>query len=119
MSKAHDDVFECYREAVYARLRRYTAALDDADDRAVGVLARVELPRYLRYWMTLLAEHEPEASGNCPSCSRWWNRVPVPCATWKWAHAVLTLPPGRTTVPPSQTDERAHHSADQTRTVAM
>lgn len=110
--------FERYREAVYARLRRYTWALDQADDRLVAALAREELPRYVRYWMTLLAEHEPSASGHCRACSRWWHAVSVPCATWKWAHAFLTVTPARAAVPPSGTDEWARRSADKTRTVA-
>jgi len=53
--------FEHYREIVYALLRQYTDALDDPDDRAVATLARTELPRYVRYWTALLAEHEPKA----------------------------------------------------------
>lgn len=56
---------ERYRKAVYARLRRYTWALDQTDDRLVTAVAREELPRYVRYWMALLAEHEPSASGHC------------------------------------------------------
>jgi hypothetical protein len=57
--------FEYCREDVYARLRRYTAALDNPDDRVIAILARAELPRYVRYWVGLLAEHEPTASGTC------------------------------------------------------
>jgi hypothetical protein len=94
--------FEYCREAVYARLRRYTAALDDPDDRVIAAIARTELPRYVRYWVALLAKHEPMASGRCPTCSRWWRPVSVPCDTWKWARGFLTVTPARTTVPPSR-----------------
>jgi hypothetical protein len=69
--------FEHYQEAVYTRLRRYTFALDNQDDRVIAILARAELPRYVRYWVALLAKHEPTASGKCPTCSRWWRTVPV------------------------------------------
>ncbi|MGH3831479.1 MAG: hypothetical protein ACRDRS_13715 [Pseudonocardiaceae bacterium] len=97
--------FEFYREAVYARLRRYTFALENPDDRVIAVLARTELPRYVRYWVGLLAEHEPTPSGKCPTCSRWWHAVPAPCATWKWADGFLTVTPARATVPPSRIDK--------------
>jgi len=118
MGNRRSPAFERYREAVYARLRRYTWALDQPDDRLLAALAREELPRYVRYWVALLAEHEPTASGQCRACSRWWRAVSAPCATWKWAHAFLTVTPARTEVPPNRTDERAHDSAHTTRPVA-
>jgi hypothetical protein len=62
--------FEHHREAVYARLRRYTFALNNQDDRVIAILARAELPRYVRYWVALLAKHEPTASGKCPTRAR-------------------------------------------------
>lgn len=114
----HGPAFERYREAVYARLRRYTWTLDHSDDRLVAALAREELPRYVRYWTALLAEHEPSASGRCRACSRWWRAVAAPCATWKWAHAFLTVAPARSAVPPSRADEWAHRCADKNRAVA-
>lgn len=110
--------FEHYREAVYARLRRYTAAVDNPDDRVTAIIARAELPRYVRYWMALLAKHEPTARGTCPTCSRWWHRVSAPCGTWKWAHGFLTVMPARAAVPPSRIDHQVHDSADQTRPIA-
>jgi hypothetical protein len=94
-----------YREAVYARLNRYTFALDSPDDRMVAIIARTELPRYVRYWVTLLAKHEATTSGKCPTCSRWWRAVFAPCSTWKWAHAFLTIAPARTTVPSNRIDD--------------
>jgi hypothetical protein len=109
--------FEHYREIVYALLRRYTDALDGPDDHAVAALARTELPRYVRYWTALLAEHEPKTSGRCPSCSRWWRKVSVPCATWKWTHAFLTLKPARATAPSNGLHAQSQADADQTRTV--
>lgn len=111
--------FEHYREIVYELLRRYTDALDDPDDRVIATLARAELPRYVRYWTGLLAEHEPNAGGRCPSCSRWWRKVSAPCNTWKWAHAFLTLKPARATVPSSRLHGPSQAHARQTRTVAM
>jgi hypothetical protein len=61
--------FEYYREAVYERFRRCAQALDDPDDAVIASVARVELPRYVRYWVGLLAEHEP-TRGNV-SCVFW------------------------------------------------
>ncbi len=55
-----------YREAVYARLNRYTVALDSSDDRMVAIIARAELPRYVRYWVTLLAKHEATSQREVP-----------------------------------------------------
>lgn len=99
--------FDHYQEAVYMRLRRYTVAIDSPDDRAVAILARAELPRYVRYWMAVLTQHEPMANGKCPACSRWWRAVSAPCSTWKWVHAFLTVAPARATAPPSRIDELA------------
>jgi hypothetical protein len=110
--------FEYFREAVYARLRRYASALDNPDDRVIAILARAELPRYVRYWVALLAEHEPTASGKCPTCSHWWHTVSAPCDTWKWARGFLTVTPARVTVPLSRTAEGAPGGANQARTVA-
>lgn len=103
--------YEHYREAVYVRLNRYTLALDSPDDRMIAIIARAELPRYVRYWVTLLTKHEATVSGKCPTCSRWWRKVSAPCGTWKWAHAFLTVEPARTTVPSSQIDKQVPHHA--------
>ena len=54
------------------------------------------------YWVALLAKHESTNGGRCPTCSRWWRPVSVPCDTWKWARGFLTVTPTRTTVPPSR-----------------
>jgi hypothetical protein len=81
----------------------------------VALIARAELPRYVRYWVALLAHHEPTASGKCPTCSRWWHPVPAPCETWKWAHAFLTIAPACVTVPSNRTDQETPNSATQTR----
>lgn len=110
--------YEHYREDVYARLRRYTFALENPDDRVVATIARAELPRYVRYWVALLAEHEATASGKCPTCSRWWRTVSAPCDMWKWAHGFLTVAPARAVVPPSRTDDGRLPAQDQTRSVA-
>jgi hypothetical protein len=99
--------FEHYQEAVYALLRRYTFATDSSDDHAVAVFTRAELPRYVRYWMALLTEHEPTADGKCPACSRWWRAVSAPCSTWKWVHAFLTVTPARAIIPQSRIDALA------------
>lgn len=110
--------FEYCREAVYARLRRYISALDNPDDRVIAILARTELPRYVRYWVALLAKHEPTASGKCPTCSRWWHAVSTPCDTWKWARGFLTVTPARAAVPPNRIDQGAPDGANQARTAA-
>jgi hypothetical protein len=98
--------FEYYREAVYERFRRCAQALDDPDDAVIASVARVELPRYVRYWVGLLAEHEPTTEGMCPACSGRWRAVPVPCDTWKWGHGLLMVTPARLTVPPSRVRDR-------------
>jgi hypothetical protein len=118
MTNNNRSSYRHYREVVYARLNQYTFALDNPDDRMVAIIARAELPRYVRYWVTLLAKHEATASGKCPTCSHWWRAVPAPCGTWKWAHAFLTIKPARTTVPPSLT-EAGLATRGQTRSVAM
>ena len=110
--------YEHYREAVHARLSVYTLALNDPDDRVVAIIARAELPRYVRYWVALLTKHEATASGKCPTCSRWWRTVSAPCGTWKWAHAFLTIAPARATVPSNWIDEGAPSGANQARSVA-
>ena len=112
MTRSNHSSYEHYREAVHARLNRYIYALDSPDDRMVAIVARTELPRYVRYWVTLLAKHEPTTSGKCPTCSRWWRAVSAPCGTWKWAHAFLTISPAPTTVPPSQIDKGVHGYAE-------
>ncbi len=114
---AHDgrSSYEHYRDAVAARLSRYTFAIDSPDDRVVAVIARAELPRYVRYWVALLAEHEPTASGKCPTCSRWWHPVCAPCGIWKWAHAFLTITPARATVPSTWTNQESPSGTNQTR----
>jgi hypothetical protein len=109
--------YEHYREAVYARLSVYTLALDNPDDRAVAIITRAELPRDVRYWVALLTKHEATASGKCPTCSRWWRTVSVPCGTWKWAHAFLTIAPARATVPSNWIDEGAPTGANQARSI--
>ena len=83
--------FEFYREAVYARLRRYTSVLENPDDRVIAVLARTELPRYVRYWVALLAEREPTLSGKCPTCSRCDLGSPVDF-TWVMAQRDRAAP---------------------------
>jgi hypothetical protein len=110
--------FEHYRDAIHVRLNRYTFALDNPDDRVVAIIARAELPRYVRYWVVLLAKHEATASGKCPTCSRWWHTVSAPCGTLKWAHAFLTITPARATVPSNRVDEGALSGANQARSVA-
>jgi hypothetical protein len=110
--------YEHYREDVYARLRRYTFALENSDDRVVAIIARAELPRYVRYWVALLAEHEPTASGKCPTCSRWWHTISAPCDMWKWAHGFLTVTPARATVPLSRINDGNPGGAHQARSVA-
>lgn len=118
MANSGRSSYEHYREAVYLRLRRYTLALDNPDDRIIAILARAELPRYVRYWVALLTKHEAAASGKCPACSRWWYPVSAPCGTWTWAHGFLTVAPAQVTVPPSRIDQSAPHIATQARPAA-
>lgn len=103
-----------YRDAVCAQLNRYLFALDSADDRIIASIARAELPRYVRYWVTLLAKHEATATGKCPACSRWWRTVSAPCNTWKWVHAFLAIAPARTTVPTGSINKRFVATQHQT-----
>lgn len=120
MSMTNNDrrSFEHCREAVYARLRRCADALNNPDDQVVATIARAELPRYVRYWVGLLAKHEPTPSGKCPACSRWWRTVSAPCNTWKWVHGFLTVAPARVTVPSSRINDGKPGGAHQARSVA-
>jgi hypothetical protein len=80
MTKNDHSNYENYREAVYAQLNQYTFALDSPDDRIVAIIARAELPRYVRYWVTLLTKHEATASGSARPVPDGGVRFPHPVA---------------------------------------
>jgi len=117
MTNSNDSSYIHYRDAVCAQLNRYLFALNSPDDRIIATIARAELPRYVQYWVTLLAKHEATATGKCPACSRWWRTVSAPCSTWKWVHAFLAIAPARTTAPTDPINKRLMATRHQTRPV--
>lgn len=63
------------------------------DDRTALDLARVELPKIVTALQALLAEHQPDDRGRCPTCrSRPFSRkLPSPCRAYLAAHLCLMI----------------------------
>jgi hypothetical protein len=63
------------------------------DDRTALDLARVELPKIVTALQALLAEHQPDERGRCPTCrSRPFSRkLPSPCRAYLAAHLCLMI----------------------------
>ncbi|CAM04923.1 hypothetical protein A8924_6081 [Saccharopolyspora erythraea NRRL 2338] len=80
-------------------LRRRLDMLADiawhGEDHAVCETARTEMPNLVAAVRTLMEQHEPDDSGECPACSRilwrWqqpWRRPKSPCRVYlaaRWA----------------------------------
>ena len=80
------------RQAVWERLDMLDALANNADGPSLASVARTELPRLSDGWRTLLRAHEPNAKGNCPSCSSRWHVQKAPCSVWQAAHQHLIAP---------------------------
>jgi hypothetical protein len=84
------------RNAVWERLDLLDELAMHADARSLASVAHTELPRLTGSWRTLLAQHEPNDKGNCPSCSSRWRPQKAPCTVWQAAHQHLVAPEAKT-----------------------
>ncbi|GAA2813901.1 hypothetical protein [Saccharopolyspora taberi] len=82
-------------ESVRRRLDLLAEIADRGDDHAVSEVARTEMPSLVAAVRALMAEHEPDETGQCPACSRilrrWqrlWRQPKSPCRVYlaaRWA----------------------------------
>jgi hypothetical protein len=79
------------RDAVWERLDMLSELANRADAPSLLSVARSELPRLTEGWRAMLAEHEPDEKGNCPTCSGRWRQQKAPCAVWRAAHEHLVV----------------------------
>jgi len=86
------------RQAVWERLDLLDELATHADARSLASVAQSELPRLTGGWRALLAEHEPDSKGNCPSCSSRWRAQKAPCTVWQAAHQHLVAPETKTSM---------------------
>jgi hypothetical protein len=85
-----DDILEhVLRNAVWERLDMLTELANDADEPSLLSVARSELPRLTNGWRAMLAAHEPDDRGNCPTCSGRWRQQKAPCPVWRAAYEHL------------------------------
>ncbi|WP_216212545.1 hypothetical protein [Amycolatopsis aidingensis] len=77
------------RNAVWERLDMLSDLADRADAPSLVSVARSELPRLTEGWRAILRAHEPDARGDCPTCSTRWHRCKAPCSVWQVAHEHL------------------------------
>ena len=79
-------------ESVRAHLADIARCALKEDDGRVAELAREEVPKLVAAVRTLLAEHQPDANGNCPACRRGSflrRRTTAPCRAYLAAHLCL------------------------------
>jgi hypothetical protein len=93
------------RKAVWERLDLLDELATHADARSLASVAHTELPRLTGGWRALLAQHEPDDKGNCPSCSSRWRAQKAPCTVWQAAHQHLVAPETKTSA------RAGHHPA--------
>lgn len=84
------------RQAVWERLDLLDELAAHADAPSLASVAHTELPRLTGSWRALLAQHEPDGKGNCPSCSSRWRAQKAPCTVWQAAHQHLVAPESKT-----------------------
>ncbi|MCG8919947.1 hypothetical protein L6E12_29670 [Actinokineospora sp. PR83] len=75
-----------------ASLRGYLAEISSRAETGRGVtdLARLELPRLVSALRALLADHQPDVDGRCPTCrTRLFTRAPAPCRAYLTTHLCL------------------------------
>ncbi|GAA3023708.1 hypothetical protein [Actinokineospora globicatena] len=77
------------RSAVWERLDMLTELAKRADAPSLLSVARSELPRLTEGWRSMLTAHEPDAKGNCPTCSSRWRQQKAPCSVWRAAYEHL------------------------------
>ncbi|EHR48533.1 hypothetical protein SacmaDRAFT_0223 [Saccharomonospora marina XMU15] len=96
------------RNAVWERLDMLSDLADRADAPALISVARSELPRLTAGWRAMLAAHEPDERGDCPTCSTRWHRCKAPCSVWQVAHEHLVA---GGLAPQQETRRARRHSA--------
>jgi hypothetical protein len=96
------------RQAVWERLDLLDELATHADASSLASVAHTELPRLTGGWRALLAQHEPDSKGNCPTCSSRWRAQKAPCTVWQAAHQHLVAPETDKT---SNASARTDHSA--------
>lgn len=77
------------RDAVWERLDLLSDLANRADAPSLLSVARTELPRLTDGWRAMLAAHEPDHRGNCPTCSGRWRQTKAPCPVWQAAYEHL------------------------------
>ncbi|MFD8498708.1 hypothetical protein [Amycolatopsis sp. NPDC059657] len=65
-----DSILGPMQAAVHHRLTELTRSVDKSDQDRLLVLASNEIPRLVAALREVLAEHEPDAAGRCPTCRR-------------------------------------------------
>lgn len=83
-------VVSVWRNAIFERLAYLDRLAAHADLASAARLAQTEMIRLTESWRSLLAEHDPDEDGACPTCSGWRRRKRFPCSVWKAAHLYLT-----------------------------
>jgi hypothetical protein len=79
------------RNAVWERLDMLNELATRADEPSLLSVARSELPKLTEGWRVVLADHEPDAKGNCPTCSSRWRQQSSPCPVWRAAYEHLVV----------------------------
>ncbi|MDI2028782.1 hypothetical protein QFW96_09180 [Saccharopolyspora sp. TS4A08] len=77
------------RKAVLDRLDTLDRAMGEGAPEVLLPIARSELHRLTEALQTLLADHEPDKDGRCPSCRGTLRGRPWPCKVWQAAHHQL------------------------------
>lgn len=65
-----DSILGPMQAAVQQRLTELTRSVDKSGQERLIVLAENEIPRLVAALREVLAEHEPDATGRCPTCRR-------------------------------------------------
>ncbi|MFC7341031.1 hypothetical protein [Saccharopolyspora griseoalba] len=78
------------RKAVLDRLDRLDRLMGEEEDAdSLLSIARSELHRLSAGLLVVLAEHQPDEDGHCPTCAGTTCANPWPCAVWETAHRQL------------------------------
>lgn len=83
------DVSAAQRDALYGWLDQLKSLARQGDTPSRAMLADTELVWLIDAVAALLAEHEPDEDGRCPSCPARAQRRGYRCAVWTSAHRHL------------------------------